>query len=56
MDIENLQRNLPVLIVVLLTWGGVFLYLLRVERLTRNLENRINESDDAAPGTTEDLG
>jgi len=43
MDLANLQDNLPVLIVVLLTWGGVFLYLLRVERLARELERRVGD-------------
>ena len=46
MDLANLQNNLPVLVVVLLTWGGVFLYLLRVERLTREMENRLGRQGD----------
>ena len=46
MDLANLQNNLPVLVVVLLTWGGVFLYLLRVERLTRDIENRLGRQED----------
>ena len=47
MDLANLQQNLPVLVVALLTWGGVFLYLLRVERLTRDIENRLARQEDS---------
>lgn len=33
-----------VLIIALLTWGGVFLYLLRLERLTRALEKEVGRA------------
>lgn len=46
MDLANLQNNLPVLIVVLLTWGGLFMYLVRVERMTREVERRITETNN----------
>lgn len=31
-------QTAPVLLVALLTWGGVFFYLLRLERLAKKLE------------------
>ena len=34
---------LPVLLVALLTWGGIFLYLLRLETLTRALEKQVRD-------------
>lgn len=40
---------LPVLLVALLTWGGIFLYLLRLEALARALEKQVrNETLDAS--------
>jgi hypothetical protein len=33
-----------VVIVALLTWGGVFLYLLRLESLTRALEKEVERA------------
>ena len=35
------QHMVPALLVALFTWGGVFLYLLRLERLTRDLEQKV---------------
>jgi hypothetical protein len=43
---------LPVLIVALLTWGGVFFYMLRLEALARSLERQVKaraESQDDVP-------
>lgn len=38
----GLDKNLlPVLIVALLTWGGVFFYMLRLEALARTLERDV---------------
>ncbi len=37
-----------VLIIALLTWGGVFLYLLRLERLTRALEKEVGRANAGA--------
>ncbi len=34
---------MPILLVALLTWGGVFLYLLRLETLTRALEKQVRD-------------
>ena len=39
------KEVLPVFIVALLTWGGVFLYMLRLERLAREVEKEINRRD-----------
>jgi predicted DNA repair protein MutK len=39
------KEVLPILIVALLTWGGVFLYLLRLDNLTRELEKSIHHKD-----------
>jgi hypothetical protein len=39
---------LPVLFVALLTWGGVFAYLLRLEGLTRVLEKQVRDVELAA--------
>jgi hypothetical protein len=36
------KEVLPILIVALLTWGGVFLYLLRLDNLTRELEKLVH--------------
>jgi len=33
-----------ILAVALLTWGGVWLYLLRLEKLTRQLEKSVEDS------------
>lgn len=48
----GIERELvPVLAVALLTWGGVFLYLLRLEGLTRALEKEVSrrEAEAAEP-------
>jgi len=55
MDLANLQQNLPVLVVVLLTWGGVFLYLLRVEQLTREVERKLGNLTTESTEDTENL-
>lgn len=44
---------LPVLIVALLTWGGVFFYMLRLEALARALER---EAQTRGAQTSEDNG
>jgi hypothetical protein len=45
-------KIVPVLIVALITWGGIFLYLLRVEMLTRKvqkeLEQKLNNEEPRA--------
>jgi len=45
-------KIVPVLIVALITWGGIFLYLLRVEMLTRKvqkeLEQKLNDEEPRA--------
>ncbi len=38
---------LPVLIVALLTWGGVFFYMLRLETLARALERQVKAHDES---------
>lgn len=35
------KENLFVLVIALLTWGGVFIYLLGLDRRTRELERRV---------------
>ncbi len=40
MDVNVLMKNAPIVIVALITWGGVFAYLVRLEMLTRNLEKQ----------------
>lgn len=37
----NLNQNLPIYLVALVTWLGVFAYLVRLEMLTRNLEKQV---------------
>jgi hypothetical protein len=45
-------KIVPVLIVALITWGGIFLYLLRVDILTRKvqkeLEQKLNSEEPRA--------
>lgn len=41
------QSLLPVLVVALLTWGGVFFYMLRLEALARTLERDVKAHDEA---------
>lgn len=36
----NLSQNLPIYLVALVTWLGVFAYLLRLDALTRALEKQ----------------
>ncbi len=43
----------PVLAVALLTWGGVFVYFLRLEKLARDLERELQTLKSNAPDTTE---
>jgi len=46
---------IPVLIVALLTWGGVMIYLFRLERLAKSLEARAADralQDDLTPDET----
>ncbi len=40
MDVNVLMKNAPIVIVALVTWGGVFAYLVRLEMLTRTLEKQ----------------
>ena len=40
----SIDPNLmPILIVALITWGGIFLYLLRVDMLTRKLQKELEQ-------------
>jgi len=36
-------KIVPVLIVALITWGGIFLYLLRVDILTRKVQKELEQ-------------
>ncbi len=49
----------PVLVVALLTWGGVFFYLLRLEALARSLEKEVaavrGETDAAETQTPREV-
>jgi len=40
----DLTQNLHIYAVALVTWIGVFLYLLRLERLTRDLEREVERA------------
>ena len=42
----DLSQNLPVYLVALVTWLGVFAYLMRLESLTRALEKQVNANRD----------
>lgn len=44
MDVESLRQNLPILIVALFTWFGVIAYMVRLEKLTRNLEKQADSA------------
>ena len=44
---------IPVLAVALLTWGGVFFYLLRLESLTRSLEKEVAARAESDAAETE---
>ena len=48
------KESLFVLVVALLTWGGVFLYLLRLELLTRHLERQVQEMDSLKAESVEE--
>ena len=39
MSIE--PKLVPILIVALITWGGIFLYMLRVDILTRQMQKEL---------------
>lgn len=34
---------IPILIVALITWGGIFLYMLRVDMLTRKVQQELEQ-------------
>jgi len=44
-----------ILAVVLLTWGGIFAYMLRLDKLARTLESQVKgrESEGVAGGSPE---
>lgn len=42
------KEILPVLIVALLTWGGVFVYILRLDALARMLEKEVSHRNAEA--------
>jgi hypothetical protein len=46
MGIELDKETIFALAVALLTWFGVFAYLLRLEALTKNLEKLVARGDD----------
>mgnify|MGYP001555585431 CR=1 FL=1 len=39
-------KIVPVLIVALITWGGIFLYLLRVDILTRKVQKEVERKTE----------
>lgn len=41
-----------VLAIALITWGGVFFYILRVERLTRSLEREVEALTSQMPAAS----
>ena len=43
-----------VLAVALITWGGVFLYLLRLEKLTRSVEGDVRRLEENAAAQVRD--
>jgi hypothetical protein len=40
------QETIFILAVALITWGGVFFYLLRLNFLTREIETKINQHNE----------
>ena len=50
----NLTPNVAPFVVALVTWSGVFLYLLRLERLTRQLEREVERATARAARQHED--
>ncbi|MEO6907408.1 MAG: hypothetical protein ABI210_05920 [Abditibacteriaceae bacterium] len=51
MSIE--PKLIPILIVALITWGGIFLYLLRVEMLTRKVQKELDQRLESVERTEE---
>ena len=50
----DLSQNLPIYLVALITWGGVFAYLVRLEMLTRTLEKQAEAArEQRADGSDE---
>jgi len=40
------QNSMFIMAVALITWGGVFFYLLRLHFLARDIETKINQHDE----------
>ena len=40
MDMNLLMQNWPIVLVALITWLGVFVYLMRLDAMTRALEKQ----------------
>lgn len=51
MSIE--PKLMPILIVALITWGGIFLYLLRVEILMRKVQKELEQRLESREGKKE---
>jgi CcmD family protein len=43
MGLELQKDMLPILAVVLITWGGVLGYMFRLDRTTKELERRVDD-------------
>jgi hypothetical protein len=54
MDVNQLMQNAPILIVALITWGGVLAYLFRLEMLTRTLEKQSELAREQRVASDED--
>lgn len=51
MDVNLLIQNWPIVLVALITWLGVFAYMLRLDTLTRALEKQVERSREERPET-----
>ena len=54
MEQLNLNHYLHVYAIALVTWLGVFLYLFRLEKMTRQLERDVERAERDAPARRED--
>lgn len=53
MDVNLLIKNAPIVIVALITWGGVLAYLFRLEALTRAVEKQAELARESRENSTE---
>jgi hypothetical protein len=54
--VDLAKELIPVLVVALLTWGGVVFYLFRLERLAKSLEEKAADralAEDPTPWETQ---